>query len=152
MPVKTYQKPKYVPENTLVATKSGWCYTPNHNEVLVAVGYLDEKLADQGLDNQGNPTEEPVVLANTIAPVISGTFATGEVLSVTSGTWTGTAPITYAYLWQTSTNGTTWTSLGVTTTTYTVKEEDATNSIRVVVTATDSSGSVSAESNVFIAT
>lgn len=146
MPVKTYQKPKYVPENTLVATKSGWCYTPNHNEVLVAVGHLDEKLADQGLDNQGKPT---VVLANTVAPTISGTFAVDEVLTVTSGTWTGTAPITYTYLWQTSTDRTTWTSLGVTATTYTIKEEDAANSIRVVVTATDAVGSLSANSNVF---
>lgn len=44
---KNYNKPNWVPEDDLVATKSGWCYTPNHNEVLVAVGYLDTKLADQ---------------------------------------------------------------------------------------------------------
>lgn len=45
--VKTWGKPNYVLETDLVATKSGWCYTKNHNEVLVAVNHLDAKLAAQ---------------------------------------------------------------------------------------------------------
>lgn len=56
---KDYQKPKYVPEDTLIATKLGWCYIPNNNEVLVAVGYLDEKLAAQ----EGEP---PILIADPV--------------------------------------------------------------------------------------
>jgi uncharacterized protein YukE len=37
---------------------------------------------------------------NTVLPVISGTTTDGSTLSVNQGTWTGTAPITYAYQWQ----------------------------------------------------
>ena len=51
--LKTWNKPNWVPEGDLLATKSGWCYTKNHNEVLVAVGQLDDKLAAQ------IPPEEP---------------------------------------------------------------------------------------------
>lgn len=62
---KTYNKPNWVAEGDLVATKSGWCYAPNHNEVLVAVGYLDTKLADQEVpevpevDVPAEPEPEP---------------------------------------------------------------------------------------------
>lgn len=56
---KNYNKPNWVPEDDLVATKSGWCYAPNHNEVLVAVGYLDTKLADQ--EEVVEPEPEEVV-------------------------------------------------------------------------------------------
>lgn len=45
--IKTWNKPNWYPEDELVATKSGWCHTKNNNEVLVAVGYLDDKLAAQ---------------------------------------------------------------------------------------------------------
>ncbi len=44
---------------------------------------------------------EPPV--NTIAPVASGTGASGQTLSVTDGTWTGTLPITYTYQWRSDT-------------------------------------------------
>ena len=33
-------------------------------------------------------------------PVVSGTPAVGQVLTATTGTWTGSPPITYAYQWQ----------------------------------------------------
>jgi len=36
----------------------------------------------------------------TAAPVLSGTPTEGETLTVTSGTWTGTEPITYFYNWE----------------------------------------------------
>ena len=39
-------------------------------------------------------------VANTVAPVVSGTTEVGETLSCTSGTWTGAATITYAYQWR----------------------------------------------------
>lgn len=45
--LKTWNKPNWLPELDLVATKSGWCNKKNHNEVLVAVGYLDDKILAQ---------------------------------------------------------------------------------------------------------
>lgn len=57
--VKTWGKPNYVLETDLVATKSGWCYTKNHNEVLVAVNHLDAKLAAQTPEIPVDPKPEP---------------------------------------------------------------------------------------------
>lgn len=50
-------KPNYVPEDDLVATKSGWCKISNHNEVLVAVNHLDTRLA--ALEPEVEPEPEP---------------------------------------------------------------------------------------------
>jgi hypothetical protein len=47
----------------------------------------------------GCETEIAVKPANTARPVLSGTARSGETLSVTKGTWTGTEPITYTYRW-----------------------------------------------------
>jgi hypothetical protein len=41
----------------------------------------------------------PLPPQNTAAPAISGTVTVGSTLSVTTGTWTGVAPITYTYQW-----------------------------------------------------
>lgn len=66
----------------------------------------------------------------TGGPVITGTPATGQVLTCDRGTWTGTAPITYVTLWQrdgaTVANGAT----------YTLTAADAAASIRCVVVGT----------------
>jgi hypothetical protein len=44
------------------------------------------------------PAGDPPV--NTVLPVLSGVFGLGETVTGTTGTWTGTAPIFYAYRWQ----------------------------------------------------
>ena len=49
-------------------------------------------------------TSQPLALApaNTSLPTISGGVAdSGRSLTTTNGSWTGTAPITYAYQWLT---------------------------------------------------
>ncbi len=51
------------------------------------------------------PTGAPVV---TVLPFITGDAIDGATLSCDSGTWTNT-PTSYAYQWQSSPNGTTWT-------------------------------------------
>ena len=38
--------------------------------------------------------------ANTTAPVISGTARSGETLTASTGTWTGTPTLTYSFAWQ----------------------------------------------------
>lgn len=81
--------------------------------------------------------------SNTIAPVISGTNVVGSTLSSTTGTWTGTATITYAYQWKRGASN----IGGATSSTYTLVQADAAQSITCVVTATNIAGSANAISN-----
>ena len=84
-----------------------------------------------------------VAPTNTVAPVISGTTTLGSTLSCTTGTWTGTAPITYAYQWKR--NGSN--IGGATNSTYVTVVADSTANITCVVTATNTAGSGTATSN-----
>ena len=93
----------------------------------------------------GNITfeEAPLIPANTVAPVVSGTATVGQLLSTTDGTWTGAATITFTYQWQR--NGS---NIGsATSSTYTLVDADAGNPIRCVVTGTNGVGNSSANSN-----
>ena len=88
--------------------------------------------------------------ANTAPPTISGTPRSGDTLTSSTGTWTGTAPITYAYQWQrrTNTTGSSWGSIsGATASRFTLRSGDAGYLIRVRVTATNSAGSAPAFSS-----
>ena len=38
--------------------------------------------------------------ANVSPPAVSGTAVTGETLTASPGSWTGTAPLTFTYAWQ----------------------------------------------------
>jgi hypothetical protein len=85
-----------------------------------------------------------VAPSNTVAPVISGTAVVGQVLSSTTGTWTGTPTPTYSYQWKRGA-----TNIGTNSSTYTLVQADAgnTSNITCVVTATNSAGSANATSN-----
>jgi hypothetical protein len=86
--------------------------------------------------------------ANTAAPAISGTTKTGQTLTSSTGTWSGTTPIAFAYQWQRSSNGTTWSSIaGATARTYRLATGDKGFQIRVNVTGSNSSGSAQALSS-----
>lgn len=78
---------------------------------------------------------------NTGLPVISGTPVVGQMLAATTGTWTGTGTITYAYQWASG-----GTSVGANSPNYTVTATDVGKAITVTVTATDSTGSTPATS------
>ena len=78
-----------------------------------------------------------VAPVNTAAPVIT---QTESVLSVTTGTWTGTAPITYSYQW--SRNGTSVS--GATGSSYSIPPEDLNALFGCIVTATNAAGNASA--------
>ncbi len=83
--------------------------------------------------------------ANTALPAISGTAKEGQMLSATTGAWTGTATITYAYQWQSCTPTCTNIS-GATAATWRLVAAQVGKTIKVVVTATNGAGSASATS------
>ena len=75
--------------------------------------------------------------ANTVAPAITGTAQEGQTLTCSTGTWTGTPIITYAYQWKR--NGS---NIGsATNSTYLLVAADVGQSIKCTVTATNGAGS-----------
>jgi hypothetical protein len=70
---------------------------------------------------------------------VSGDGAVGQELTLSAGTWTGTAPITYAYSWRRCPTTGTCTTVG-TGTTYTLTAADVGKLIQGVVTATNAAG------------
>lgn len=87
----------------------------------------------------GAPETVPV---NTIAPAISGTQAEFETLSCSTGTWSGSATISYSYQWERSGSP----IGGATSNTYTLVSADVGETLTCVVTATNTAGSDDAES------
>ena len=89
-----------------------------------------------------------VAPANTSAPTISGTAQQGQTLTASTGTWSGTQPISYAYQWRRcDTNGANCVDIiPAGTQTYTLTSSDVGSTIRIRVTATNSVGSSTANS------
>ena len=85
----------------------------------------------------------PVVMGE---PVVTGTVATGQTLTTSNGTWSN-SPTSYTYQWQhCATDGTSCSNVsGATASTYTVASGDAGHTIEAVVTASNNSGSTSAD-------
>ncbi len=82
-------------------------------------------------------------------PSVSGTVEVGQTLTAEAGTWTGTAPIAFAYQWQRcdAAGGGCLDVTGATGGTYLLGMADADHTIRVQETATNTAGSASAISS-----
>ena len=95
------------------------------------------------------PPPPPSAPVNTVLPSITGPTQSGGILSASTGTWTGTAPISYGYQWQSCPpgGGACTAITGATNPTYSVSSGDVGNSLQVVVTATNSLGSAAATSS-----
>ncbi|MCW2925722.1 MAG: putative Ig domain family [Thermoleophilia bacterium] len=89
----------------------------------------------------------PPAPANTALPVISGTATAGQVLTTTDGTWTG-SPGSYTYQWRRcNAAGASCVDIaGASASTRTLVAADVDATLRVVVTATNGSGSTPATS------
>jgi hypothetical protein len=86
--------------------------------------------------------------ANTAPPVVSGTAKDGQTLTSTTGTWTSQQTISYSFQWlRCNTSGASCVSIAAaTSSTYRLTSADVGSTIRSRVTATDTSGSSSAQS------
>jgi serine protease AprX len=84
-----------------------------------------------------------------VPPVISGTPEEGALLTATTGTWSGEPPFSYAFGWQRcdTSGGACGDIPGTTAATYVAGALDVGRTLRVVVTATDSSGATAAASD-----
>jgi Glycosyl hydrolase family 26 len=86
---------------------------------------------------------------NTSPPTISGTAEEGFALTASTGSWTGLEPMTYAYQWRRcDASGSGCTSVsGANSSTYVLASADVAETMRVVITAKNSSGSKSTTSS-----
>lgn len=84
--------------------------------------------------------------SNTSPPAITGSAVRGETLVASTGSWSGTTPISFGFQWlRCNAEGASCSSVsGATGTTYVLGNDDVGSRIRVSVTATNSEGSASA--------
>ena len=83
--------------------------------------------------------------ANTTLPKVSGAAKVGQKLSASTGVWTGTAPLRYAYQWQRCKPGCV-NIVGASASSFTPSGADQGAKLRVVVTASNSAGAAAASS------
>lgn len=62
--------------------------------------------ASASATSQPTPIVDAEPPADLSVPVISGLAEDGQTLTASTGTWTGTAPLSYSYQWQSCTGST----------------------------------------------
>jgi hypothetical protein len=132
---------------------TGSTYTPVAGD---AGAYLRVQVTASNSAGQSQAASQPVgpiaatasPPANTAAPTVSGTAQVGQQLAASTGSWTGTAPLTYTYQWQTATAAAgPYTDIAAATgSTYTPTSGDTGAYLRVTVTAANSAGQSQASS------
>lgn len=91
----------------------------------------------------GGAAPSPAPPVNTAAPVISGTPIVPDILSVSTGSWTGYPFPTFTYQWQRDASN----IGGATASLYTLTTADAPHNLSCIVTGTNASGTVAVASN-----
>lgn len=123
-------------------------FRPGPRVVVIAAAAGAIGLFAAGLAAAGGATTAATAPANTSSPAISGTPTQGSTLTASSGSWSGTTPITFTYAWQRCDGaGLNCASVaGATQQTYALTGDDVGKTVRVVVTATNSAGTGTASS------
>ncbi len=85
-------------------------------------------------------TSAPV---NTVAPAVTGNLWVNQLLSCTTGTWTGDVSSGYTYQWKDGSGNIS----GATSSTYRIQSGEATKAIHCTVTATGTGGATTQDSN-----
>ena len=82
---------------------------------------------------------------STVRPALSGTARDGQTLQTSTGTWTGTAPITYAFAWRRcDTSGSNCVTIpSANSQSYVIVPADVGSKLYALVTATNAAGSAS---------
>jgi hypothetical protein len=116
--------------------------------VLAGLVLAAGAVAAAALMSAGAEARSAALPANISPPTISGTAVTGETLTASQGSWTGTPTIVYAFEWRRcdAAGANCAPSALATTQTYVVAPGDEGFTLRVSVTATNAEGSASAES------
>ena len=139
--------PSYVPTTDVVDSPI--------RVVVSATNAAGERSAASELSTPVSAAPPPpaVTPTNVTPPTIAGTPRDGETLTAAEGTWTGTPPLTYAYQWQNcNADGLTCADIPTATAaTYTLTQSDVGGTVRVVVSASGSSGASSDPSPVIAA-
>lgn len=115
--------------------------------VLLAAGLA--LLAALGFGtSSGTAAQSQYAPANTAAPGVTGTAVEGQTLTATNGTWSGSQPITFFYVWlRCDANGSNCVAIGAATAqTYKLVSADVGKRLRVRVTASNASGASQADS------
>jgi subtilisin family serine protease len=115
-------------------------------ETFVAYGRVDAYAAMLALGAGSGSTGSPP--SASAAPAISGTDQAGQTLTASSGTWSGSTPMTYSYKWQRcDSSGSSCADVsGATSTTYVLSSADVGCTVRIVVTASNAYGTSSTSS------
>lgn len=140
-----------------VAQGTGSALLEDHSVEIENLGLLAGKFFLTNFQVTGEMTDAVTFRANlessgaiaalivTVAPAITGTTEEGETLTVSNGTWTGTP--SYARQWQRNTGAGFANISGATSATYVLQAGDVGATIRCLVTATASFGSIVGISN-----
>lgn len=114
---------------------------------VIATNVAGSQQADSG-DDPLNPAVLAIAPTRTGDPAITGTAKEGATLTSTNGTFSGSAPFTYAYEWlRCNADGLSCLPIGgATSATYALTAADRGVTVRTRVTATNSGGSDSATS------
>jgi autotransporter family porin len=87
--------------------------------------------------------------SNTSRPTVAGDASVGQILTVSTGTWSGSTPITYSYQWKrcSASGGSCGNISGATASSYKLVSRDQGRTVRAAVTAKNNVGTATVSSN-----
>ena len=133
---------------TAIAGATASTYTPGASDVGTRLRVTVTATNPYGVASASSAAVGPVASGAPVAtspPVINGVLRRGQVLTI-GGAW-NPAGTSYAYQWERSTDGVTWTTIGGNTSSYTLTSAEREARIRVTVTATNAYGQTTVTSD-----